>query len=271
MNPFANEAFLQESETYIRSFPVRIPAIAVVLGSGLGYFASNLKTPVILNSRDIPHFPSPTVQGHEGRLIFGNAHNTAVLAIQGRSHYYEGKSLAEVTYYVQLLARLGIKHLILTNAAGGINPVLKPGDLVLLNDFVNFTQIDVLPKNQYPRTFFSKRLAQIAHRIAKETGIALHKGSYCWTCGPSYETHAEVEIIRALGADVVGMSTVPELIMGAYLGLNILGISLVTNLAAGLSTTPLTHAEVQATADEIKEFYSNYMLDLIAAIGSAET
>ncbi len=271
MNAFAKESHLQKSAEYIRSFSHRIPATAVVLGSGLGYFAEALQSSIVLSSRAIPHFPSPTVPGHDGRLIFGQVNGTEVIAIQGRSHYYEGKSLAEVTYYVQLLARLGIRNLILTNAAGGINPVLKPGDLVLLNDFINFSQINVLPQNRYPQLFFSQKLSQIARRSAARTGITLYEGCYCWTSGPSYETHAEVAIMQELGGDVVGMSTVPELIMGAYLRLNMLGISLVTNLAAGLSPTPLTHTEVQTAADEIRESYSSYMMNLITAIGTDET
>ena len=271
MNPFAKETRLKEAEEYIQAHLSEIPGTAVVLGSGLGNFADTFKPSVILNNQDIPHFPRPTVVGHEGKLIFGNINTTTLLAIQGRSHFYEGKSFAEITFYVQLLKRLGIKNLILTNAAGGMNPALKPGDLVLLKDFINFTQIDVLPKNQMPETFFSERLSKIAKQTAQMIGLKLHEGSYCWTTGPSYETHAEVKIIHELGADVVGMSTVPELIMGAHLGLNILGISLVTNLAAGISTTPLTHEEVQAVADEIKKPYAKYMGNLIVAIANSET
>ena len=271
MNPFAKETDLQEAEHYIRShFPV-IPSTAVVLGSGLGYFADTLNGKTVLNNNDIPHFPKPTVVGHEGKMILGDIKDVRLIAIQGRSHYYEGKSLAEVTFYVQLLARLGIKNLILTNAAGGMNPELKPGDLVLLNDFINFTQIDILPKNQMPKEFFDQALLQTARITAQKIGLTLHQGSYCWTSGPSYETHAEVRIIHDLGADVVGMSTVPELIIGAHLNLHILGISLVTNLAAGISASPLSHEEVQAVAEEIKKPYSQYISELIVAIHNSET
>lgn len=271
MNPFAKETDLQEAEHYIRSHFPDIPSTAVVLGSGLGHFADTLKPAVALNNSDIPHFPRPTVSGHEGKMIFGQIKTAPLIAIQGRSHFYEGKSFAEITFYVQLLARLGVKNLILTNAAGGMNPALKPGDLVLLNGFINFTQIDILPKNQLPETFFSERLSLIAKQTARDSGMQLHEGTYCWTPGPSYETHAEVKIIHDLGADVVGMSTVPELIMAAHLGLNILGISLVTNLAAGISAAPLTHEEVKAAADDIKKPYSDYMSNLIVAIANTET
>ena len=271
MNPFVKEVYLQEAENYIRSYLSEIPTTAIVLGSGLGYFADTIDPFIALNNRDIPHFPQPTVLGHEGKMIFGKIETAKLIAIQGRSHYYEGKSLAEITFYVQLLKRLGIKNLILTNAAGGMNPALKPGGLVLLNDFINFTQIEVLPKDQVPEIFFSEHLTQIAKQTALASGLKLHEGTYCWTTGPSFETHAEIEVIHNLGADVVGMSTVPELIIGAHLGLNIIGISLVTNLAAGISTTPLTHEEVQAVADEIKKPYSGYISNLMVAIHNAET
>ncbi|MCD6441922.1 MAG: purine-nucleoside phosphorylase [Candidatus Marinimicrobia bacterium] len=262
---------LAQAEEYILSKVQNVPDTAVVLGSGLGYFANQLTPNVTLNNRDIPHFPQPTVVGHEGKVIFGSIKNANLIAIQGRSHYYEGKTFSEITFYVQLLSHLGVKNLVLTNAAGGMNPVLKPGDLVLLKDYINFTQLEVLPAEQIPQQIFSERLATIAKSVATELKINLSEGVYCWTIGPSYETHAEVQIIRDLGADVVGMSTVPELIVGAYLGLNILGISLVTNLAAGIGATPLTHAEVQAVADEIKKPYSKFMSALIHKIIISET
>jgi purine-nucleoside phosphorylase len=262
---------LAQAEEYILSKVQNVPDTAVVLGSGLGYFANQLTPNVTFNNRDIPYFPQPTVAGHEGKVIFGSIKNANLIAIQGRSHYYEGKTFSEITFYVHLLSRLGVKNLVLTNAAGGINLVLKPGNLVLLKDYINFTQLEVLPAEQIPQQIFSERLATIAKSVATELKINLSEGIYCWTTGPSYETHTEVQIIRDLGADVVGMSTVPELLVGAYLGLNILGISLVTNLAAGIGATPLTHAEVQAVADEIKKPYSKFMSALIHKIITSET
>ncbi|HCK99190.1 MAG TPA: purine-nucleoside phosphorylase [Candidatus Marinimicrobia bacterium] len=257
---------LAQAEEYILSKVRNVPDTAVVLGSGLGYFANQLTPNVILNNRDIPHFPQPGVVGHEGKMIFGSIKNANLIAIQGRSHYYEGKTFSEITFYVQLLSRLGVKKLVLTNAAGGMNPALKPGDLVLLKDYINFTQLEVFPAGQIPKQPFSESLATIAKSVATELKVNLTEGVYCWTTGPSYETHAEVQIIRDLGADVVGMSTVPELLVGAYLDLHILGISLVTNLAAGIGATPLTHAEVRAVADEIKEPYSEFMSALMHKI-----
>lgn len=248
-----------------------IPTTAVVLGSGLGYFADQIRSDVVLKNSEIPHFPQPTVAGHEGKVILGNIKDIKMIAIQGRSHYYEGRSFAEITFYIQVLARLGVKNLVLTNAAGGINPALKPGDLVLLNDFINFTQIEIIPKGLLPKQLFNPGLAAIARSTARDQNIHLHEGSYCWTTGPSYETHAEVEAIHVLGADVVGMSTIPELLVAAVLKMNVLGISLVTNLAAGISTIPLTHADVQAVAEKIKKPYSKYMHTLIYNITRPET
>ncbi len=267
----APENELVEAEEYVLSKTSDIPTTAVVLGSGLGYFANKVTPTVVLNNRDIPHFPQPTVVGHDGKMIFGGIQDADVIVIQGRSHYYEGKSFSEITFYVQLLSRLGIKNLVLTNAAGGMNPSLKPGDFVLLNDFINSTQLEVLPPKLVPEQPFSEQLIVIAKNVANDLKIKLHQGIYCWTTGPSYETHAEVQIIHDLGADVVGMSTVPEVIIGAYLKMNILGISLVTNLAAGISATPLTHREVQSVADEIKKPYSKFMSALICNIVTSET
>jgi len=268
---WAPENQLVEAKEYVLSKTTDIPTTAVVLGSGMGYFANKVTPAVVLNNRDIPHFPQPTVIGHDGKMVFGSIQDADIIVIQGRSHYYEGKSFSEITFYVQLLSRLGIKNLVLTNAAGGMNPSLKPGDFVLLNDFINFTQIDVLPPKLVPEQPFSERLTVIAKNVANDLKIELHEGIYCWTTGPSFETHAEVQIIHDLGADVVGMSTVPEVIIGAYLKMNILGISLVTNLAAGIGAMPLTHREVQLVADETKKPYSKFMSALIRNIVTSET
>lgn len=267
----ASENQLVEAEEYILSKTSKIPTTAVVLGSGLGYFANKVTPTVVLSNRDIPHFPQPTVVGHDGKMIFGSIQDADIIVIQGRSHYYEGKSFSEITFYVQLLYRLGVKNLVLTNVAGGMNPSLKPGDFVLLNDFINFTQLEVLPPKLVPEQPFSEQLTAIAKNVAFNLKITVHQGIYCWTTGPSFETHAEVQIIHDMGADVVGMSTVPEVIIGAYLKINILGISLVTNLAAGISTMPLTHREVQLVADETKKPYSEFMSALIRNIVTSKT
>lgn len=262
---------LTEAESYIRSQISFIPTLAIVLGSGLGYFAHQLKPEFILKHSEIPHFPSISVSGHQGNVIFGRISAAELIAIQGRSHYYEGKSLAEVTFYVQLLHRLGIKNLILTNAAGSVNPSLTTGELVLIRNFINFAQLRIIPKELLPEQIFSSKLADIARTVSRQSGIRLMEGTYCWTTGPSYETNAEVQIIRSLGTDVVGMSTLPEALVAAYLGLRVLVISLVTNMATGISATPLSHQEVQAAAEKIKKPYSKFMAILIHQIAASET
>jgi len=265
--PFANQDKLNEAENYIRSKIDSFPSTVIILGSGLGYFADKIVPSFSIFSSEIPWYPNPTVEGHKGELIFGKVDNIPILAVQGRSHYYEGKSLSEITFYIQLLARFGIKNLILTNAAGGINPEMKPGDFVILTDYINFTQIEVFPGSEKTSPF-SNSLINLAKRVALGTGIKIHQGIYCWTIGPSYETPSEIKLIHELGADVVGMSTVPEAIMASYLGMNVLGISLVTNLAAGISEIPLSHKEIQEVAERIKKPYSVFSNAIIREIAS---
>lgn len=242
-----------------------IPRVAVVLGSGLGFFAEQIDVTAKIASQSIPHYPQPTVAGHGGQVVLGKVAQVPLLTIQGRVHMYEGRSLAEVTFYVHLLAQLGVKILILTNAAGSVTPEIRPGDFVLLTDYLSFTQI---PLPTGPPSPFSARLVHLAQEVAAQQQIPLKTGVYTWTLGPSYETPAEVQAIRRLGAQVVGMSTVPEAVVAARLGLEVMAISLVTNLAAGVGTSPITHDEVQATAEMSKKIYSRFMLALVAAIGS---
>jgi purine-nucleoside phosphorylase len=259
------------AEAYIRSRVSSIPTTAIVLGSGLGYFAHQLKTESTFKCSQIPHFPSVSVAGHQGNIIFGRIAEADLIAIQGRVHYYEGKTLAEVTFYVQLLHRLGIKNLILTNAAGSVNPDLIAGGLIMIRNFINFAQLPIIPEELAPEQIFAPKLAEIARSVSRELGIRLFEGTYCWTTGPSYETNAEVRIIRALGGDIVGMSTLPEALVAAHLGLRVLVISLVTNMATGISTKPLSHHEVQAAAAKIKKPYSKFMSALVLNIVAPET
>ncbi len=238
--------------------------IAIVLGSGLGYFAEQLEIIDRIDQQEIPHYPTSTVVGHAGKFIICNISGIPLIAIQGRTHLYEGRTLAEVTFYVEILARLGIRYLILTNAAGGIDPKLKPGSIVLLTDYISFTQIPLTPdgQSQTASPFCAEMIAMV-REIALQNKIELHEGIYCWTLGPSYETPAEIQAARKLGATVVGMSTIPEAVTAQRLGLKVLGISLVTNLAAGISESPITHEEVQVTANRSKEVYSILMEKII--------
>lgn len=240
---------------------------AVVLGSGLGYFAEQITVIDKIDNQEIPHYPPSTVVGHAGKIVNGRIAGAPLIAIQGRTHLYEGRSLSEITFYVEILARLGIQYLVLTNAAGGIDANLKPGNFVLLTDYLNFTQIALTPDdNSQTESPFSDGLINLARQIARQNRIDLPEGIYCWTLGPSFETHAEIKAARKLGAAVVGMSTAPEAVVARRLGMQVLGISLVTNFAAGISDTPITHEEVQITADKSKKAYSILMEQIIVRL-----
>jgi len=259
---FADAGRLAEAADFLRIRLPRIPGIVIVLGSGLGYLAEKMETEWTSPSSAIPGYPQPTVEGHQGRLIFGQLNGIEILAVQGRSHYYEGRSIAEVTFPVQLFHELGIPYLILTNAAGSARPEIAPGSLVFLTDYLNFPQIRVVPGQEdlHP---FSRRLAALAYGVSRSQSLKTYQGVYCWTTGPSYETSVEVKLIRDLGGSVVGMSTVPEALMAAYFGMEVLGISLVTNFGTGIAKQPLTHAEVQLAADEVKKPYTELIGDII--------
>ncbi len=260
---------VEEAEKFIRQNVQDIPKIAVVLGSGLGYFGDKIEAEVNLNTGDIPNYPQPTVTGHQGQLIFGKVGKSPVIAVKGRSHFYEGKNLDEVTFYVHLFQKLGVEKLILTNAAGGVNPNFKPGDFVLINDFINFGQIKVM-EFVTSENILSENLQEKALQAAAEMKVKLPKGTYCWTTGPSFETPAEVQAIFSIGGGLAGMSTLPEAIVANHLGMEVLGISLVTNQAAGISKNPLTHEEVKETADKIKEPYYHFMKNVINTIYLAQ-
>lgn len=256
---------ITEATVYIRSQVKVIPKIAIVLGSGLGYFGDKINADIKFQTKEIPHYPQPTVTGHQGRLIFGKIDEIPVIAVKGRSHYYEGKPLEEVTFYIQVFKQLGVKKLILTNAAGGVNPDFMPGNFVLIEDFINFGQVKVMEAMENTR-LLDANLQNKALNAAKELNINLKKGIYCWTTGPSFETPAEVKAIRSIGGDLAGMSTLPEAIVAKHFGMKILGISLVTNQAAGITDNPLTHDEVKETASQIKEPYYYFMKNVILNI-----
>lgn len=258
---------VQEAARYIKEKIDIEPVAAITLGSGLGNFTERINRQQLLNSREIPHYPSPTVEGHEGQLIFGQLKNLPVLGIQGRSHYYEGRSLEEIVFYVDLIHKLGVQYFILTNAAGGVDQELSPGDLVVLKDYLNLTQIekDYLNREKNP---FSQKLINLAEQIALDLNIKIYQGKYGWTTGPSFETWEEIKVCRELGVSVVGMSTVPELQRAAALNLETLGISLVTNMAAGVGESKLSHEEVQKTADKAKEKYSDFISGIIGTLNN---
>ncbi len=238
--------------------------IGVILGSGLGDYAKAMKDSESLPYSDIPGFPESTVPGHAGMWHSGVLHGKAVCMMQGRFHAYEGFDLEEVTMPVRVMALLGVKTLIVTNAAGGVNLDFHAGDLMQITDFINFSGRNPLrgPNlNEFGPRFpdmsyaYDRDLAALAHQKAGELGIKLQKGVYCWFNGPSYETPAEIRMARILGADAVGMSTVPETIVARHCGMRVLGLSCITNMAAGILETPLAHDEVVATGERVKDTF----------------
>jgi len=244
--------------------------VAVVLGSGLGAFADALEEARALPFADLPGFPPVTVPGHKGRLVYGKLVPTPVLVLQGRIHGYEGHDAATVAFPARVLGALGSRALVVTNAAGGCNPSFAPGDLMRITDHINFTARNPLIGANEERLgsrfpdlthAYDARLATALEEAARSAGQALRAGVYMQMSGPSYETPAEVRMARALGADAVGMSTVPEVIAAAHMGLPVAGISCITNLAAGLSQHPLTHQEVV----EVARAMEGKFLDLLRA------
>ena len=256
------------------------PTIAVVLGSGLGGFASQIENPVTLPYSDIPHFPQSTAPGHDGRLLIGTLHGTPIAVMQGRVHGYEGYAASQIAFPTRVLARFGIRTLILTNAAGGIRTTFHEGQLVLISDHINMTgQNPAIGPNdeRFGVRFFdmgdaySRRLRALAHTAAKAEGLTLEEGVYLSVTGPSYETPAEIRAFRALGADLVGMSTVLETIAARHMGVEVLGISCVTNMAAGIKDQPLTAEEVIETGRQVEQQFAQLLARIVAAIAEARS
>jgi purine-nucleoside phosphorylase len=237
------------------------PRVAVVLGSGLGAFADELSGAVRLPYEKIPGFPYSSVPGHAGRLVIGKLGEVVVAVMQGRVHFYEGYSLKEVVFPMRVLGRLGIRAAILTNAAGGIGANFKQGALVIIRDHINLQGSNPLigpnderfgPRFPDMTQAYSKAYRAIAESEARRFGIEVFGGVYAALSGPSYETPAEIRYLRAIGADLVGMSTVPEVIVARHMGIRVLGISCVTNMAAGILDKPINHAEVMETGERVK-------------------
>ena len=251
------------------------PRIAVVLGSGLGGFADDFEEPVAIPYDEIPGFVRSTAQGHAGRMVIGKIDGIPVLGMQGRLHYYEGYSLEEVTFPVRTFGLLGIKTLVLTNAAGGINVQLSQGALMVISDHLNLMGVNPLrgpnddrfgPRFPDMSAVYSPELQELVVEEAKAIGIEVRRGIYGALSGPSYETPAEIHLLRNLGADAVGMSTVPEAIVARHMGLEVLGISCITNMAAGISDEPINHEDVMATGDRVRETFTELLRSVIGAI-----
>lgn len=244
---------IDEAAEFIRGRINFIPEIAIILGSGLGPLAAGVEGPVRLPYGDIPHFRASTVAGHAGELIAGSLSGRRVLVMNGRFHFYEGHSMETVTLPVRVFSRLGIKNLIVTNAAGGIKDSLNPGSIMLISDHLGFMCPSPLigpnldgfgPRFSDMTDVYTPELRELARSVANRLGLSVQEGVYCYFRGPQYETPAEIRAVRALGADAAGMSTVPEAIVARHCGMRILGISLITNKAAGLGGSRLSHEEV---------------------------
>ncbi len=251
-----------------------IPETGIILGSGLGDFADGFNS-VSIPYQDIPGFEKSNVQGHKGRLVFAEINGKKVVMMQGRYHFYEGYSMQTLTFPVKVMRKAGAQKLIVTNAAGAVNPNFAPADLMFITDHINFTGTNpLIGKNddtlgvRFPdmSEIYSKRLIAIAENSAKKLNINCQKGVYAATTGPSYETPAEIKMLRILGADAVGMSTVPETIVANYSGMEVLGISCITNYAAGVSKKTLNHNEVIETANKVKVIFKSLLSDIIASL-----
>jgi purine-nucleoside phosphorylase len=249
-----------DAAAWVRGHVRAVPTVAVVLGSGLGAFAERVSDPHSFLYGDIPHWPAAAVVGHAGRLVLGRVQGRDVALLAGRAHFYEGHDLRTVTFPIRVLGVLGVKTVILTNAAGGVNTRFTEGALMVIDDHLNLMGSNPLigpnderfgPRFPDMTEIYSRHLRGIADAAAVDAGVVVAHGVYAALHGPSYETPAEIRYLRAIGADAVGMSTAPEAIVARHMGLDVLGISCITNMAAGVLPQPLDHAEVMETARRV--------------------
>ncbi len=251
------------------------PEIGIILGSGLGDFADGFNSTTAIPYNEIPGIERSNVEGHKGRLVFARIKGKNIVIMQGRYHFYEGYSMQTVTYPVKVLKKLGIKTLIITNAAGAVTKEFTPGDLMFITDHINFMGTNPLIGSnddtlgtRFPdmSEIYSKELINKAETAARKLNIKYQKGIYAATTGPSYETPAEIKMFNLLGANAVGMSTAPEATVANYCGLKVLGISCLTNYAAGVSENPLNHQEVIDTANKVNKNFKNLLLEIISIL-----
>ena len=251
------------------------PEIGLILGSGLGALADSIENPEFYPYEDLPYFPTSTVEGHAGRLVIGMLNGKCVIAMQGRFHYYEGYSLNEVTFPVRVMKLLGVSKLIVTNAAGSVNVDYKPGDLMVITDHLNLAGNNPLigknleefgPRFPDMSNVYNTELIGKVLAISEKLNLDVKSGVYAMMSGPSYETPAEIKMLRILGANAVGMSTVPEVIVANHCGIKTVGISCLTNMAAGILEQPLNHEEVMETSAKVREKFILLMNEIISAI-----
>jgi len=252
---------IQETKDFIMNQTAHRPTIGLILGSGLGALADDIENPLIIPYSEVPHFAKSDAVGHANELVIGQLMGKTVIAMKGRFHYYEGFTLDEVTFPVRVMKALGVENVIITNACGAINTDFQPGELMLITDHINLVAANPLigPNNNELGTRFPDlsrvyhpELRRIATEVAQEMNLSLQQGVYAWWSGPAYETPAEIRMIRTMGADAVGMSTVPEAIVATHAGMSVLGISCLTNMACGILDQPLNHEEVIEVAGRVR-------------------
>lgn len=266
---------IEETLDYINEYTDNFePEIGIVLGSGLGDLADKY-CDIAIPYSNIPHFAKSTVQGHKGQLVFADVNGRKVVMMQGRNHFYEGHSMSDVTYPIKVMKKLGVKTLILTNAAGAVNKSFRPADLMVITDHINFMGTNpLIGRNdenfgvRFPdmSEVYSKNLIKIVDAAGRLLKLDLKHGVYMATTGPSYETPAEIKMARFMGADAIGMSTVPEAIVANYCGIEVIGISCISNYATGVSTKKLSHEEVIETTDKVKAKFKELVLLLLKNI-----
>lgn len=262
---------IQETANFLRSKMHTQPETAIILGTGLGSLVHEITDAYEISYKDIPNFPISTVEGHSGKLIFGKLGNKDIMAMQGRFHFYEGYSMQEVTFPVRVMRELGIKTLFVSNAAGGMNPDFSIGDLMIITDHINFfpehplrgKNIEYGPRFPDMSEAYSKELINKALQIAEKKGINVQQGIYIGTQGPTFETPAEYKMFHILGADAVGMSTVPEVIVANHCGIKVFGISVITDLGVEGKIVEVSHEEVQKAADAAQPKMTTIMRELI--------
>ncbi|MEM1502080.1 purine-nucleoside phosphorylase [Domibacillus sp. 8LH] len=270
-----NIQHIEEAAGFLKEKLNVTPEIGLILGSGLGVLADEVENAVSIPYETIPHFPVSTVEGHAGELVIGTLSGKTVAAMKGRFHYYEGYSFQEVTFPVRVMKALGIETIIVTNAAGGVNESFEPGDLMLISDHLNLMGGNpLIGKNdsrlgvRFPdmSVAYSRELRELAKKAAERIGLNVREGVYAGNTGPVYETPAEVRMARVLGADAVGMSTVPEVIAARHSGMNVLGISCISNMAAGILDQPLAHDEVIETTEKVRAEFLAYVKEIVQSL-----
>ena len=266
---------IENAANFLKNKYTGKPAIGLILGSGLGVLADEIENPVVVPYKEIPDFPVSTVAGHAGQLVFGRLSGKEVVAMQGRFHFYEGYGFDKVTFPVRVMKELGVETLIVTNAAGGVNESFEPGDLMIISDHINNMGGNPLigPNDdrlgvRFPdmSEAYNKSLRELARSTAEKISLKVREGVYVGNTGPVYETPAEVRMIRTLGGDAVGMSTVPEVIVARHSGMNVLGISCISNMAAGILDQPLTHDEVIETTEKVRADFLNYVKTIVKSM-----